>query len=115
MKRKASRVQPDPWPSRSRLDIMLEPAHQTGPDKKGERISYFEAVLRNEYRRAMEGNLPSQKKILDVMRINERARAERDSVARVLRVFRTVNRCATGMRSCGSLGLRFDCVSPRAM
>ncbi len=78
MKRKASRVQPDPRPSRSRLDIMLEPAHQTGPEKKGERISYFEAVLRNEYRRAMEGNLPSQKKILDVMRINERARAERD-------------------------------------
>ena len=78
MKRKALKVQPDPWPSRSRFEILLEPAHQTGPDKKGERISYFEAVLRNEYRRAMEGNLPSLKKILDVMRINERARAERD-------------------------------------
>ena len=65
--------------SKSPFAILFEPVHQLGPEDKGKRISSFEATLRSEYRRALEGNLPSQKKkILKLMRANERARAERD-------------------------------------
>lgn len=74
MKRKASGAQPEPWPSRSQLEILLEPAIKY----KGGFINHYEALLRLEYRRAIEGNLPSQKKMLQIMRVNERARAVRD-------------------------------------
>lgn len=78
MKQKASRAKARPWPSRSSFDILLEPVYKVSPAKDADRICPFEAALRSEYKRALDGNLPSQKKILKVMRANERARAKRD-------------------------------------
>lgn len=59
---------------RNPIDILLEPTISLGPNEGGKRISAYEALMRQEFRKAMEGNVPALKMFVKILRAQNKAR-----------------------------------------